>query len=495
VISAVEQEEKAQAVDDIKREAEGRPIVRLTNWLLHRAVEERASDVHIEPQDRELVVRFRIDGLLQEIQRLPKWTQGALVSRIKVLSNLDIAEKRQPQDGGLVVNISGRRVDMRISTLPITNGEKIVIRVVDQRSANVPLTDLGLQEDDLARIKRHLARPQGILLVTGPTGSGKSTLLYSALRFIQHESKNLVTVEDPVEFHLPGINQVQVDEKAKKTFPAALRAILRQDPDVIMIGEIRDKETAQIAFRASVTGHLVLSTVHTNDAAGAVTRLIDLGLEPFMVASSLIGVVSMRLVRTLCPRCREAYDANASNLNRLMPGSASDGNVVLSRGRGCGHCHDTGYHGRMGIFEVLEVDERIRGLIVGNAPDSSIRQAAVEAGMRSIGEDGLKKVLAGATTLEEVSRVVYLADQAARICPSCSGVLNQEFEYCPSCGEFVGEHCESCRRKMQPAWSFCPHCGADAAGADSDEGEASGAGPRLKVRPRLEVPQSQRKAS
>jgi type IV pilus assembly protein PilB len=495
LISEVHETEQAQAVQDLIKEAEGRPIVRLTNWLLHRAVEERASDLHIEPQDRELVVRLRIDGLLQEVQRLPKWTQGALVSRIKVLANLDIAEKRLPQDGRLVVDIEGRRVDMRVSTLPITNGEKIVIRVVDQNGISVAITDLGLQDDDLGRVKRYLVRPQGILLVTGPTGSGKSTLLYSALRFIQHETKNLVTVEDPVEFQLPGVNQVQVDEKAKKTFPSALRAILRQDPDVIMIGEIRDKETAQIAFRASVTGHLVLSTVHTNDAASAVTRLIDLGLEPFMVASSLIGVVSMRLVRTLCPRCREAYDANASNLNRLMPGSAGEGNVVLSRGRGCGHCHDTGYRGRIGIFEVLEVDERIRGMIVAGATDGTIRQAAVESGMRSIGEDGLKKVLAGRTTLEEVSRVVYLSDQTAKVCPACKSVLNQEFEYCTSCGEFVGDHCESCRHRLQPSWSFCPHCGSDASGADAGAASQHRAASGLTVRSRLELPQSGRKAS
>jgi type IV pilus assembly protein PilB len=495
LISEVHETEQAQAVQDLIKEAEGRPIVRLTNWLLHRAVEERASDLHIEPQDRELVVRLRIDGLLQEVQRLPKWTQGALVSRIKVLANLDIAEKRLPQDGRLMVDIEGRRVDMRVSTLPITNGEKVVIRVVDQNGISVAITDLGLQDDDLGRVKRYLVRPQGILLVTGPTGSGKSTLLYSALRFIQHESKNLVTVEDPVEFQLPGINQVQVDEKAKKTFPSALRAILRQDPDVIMIGEIRDKETAQIAFRASVTGHLVLSTVHTNDAASAVTRLIDLGLEPFMVASSLIGVVSMRLVRTLCPRCREAYDANASNLNRLMPGSAGEGNVVLSRGRGCGHCHDTGYRGRIGIFEVLEVDERIRGLIVSGATDGTIRQAAVESGMRSIGEDGLKKVLAGRTTLEEVSRVVYLSDQTAKVCPACKSVLNQEFEYCTSCGEFVGDHCESCRHRLQPSWSFCPHCGSDASGAEAAATSRHRAASGLTVRSRLELPQPGRKAS
>ncbi|HTM58336.1 MAG TPA: ATPase, T2SS/T4P/T4SS family, partial [Candidatus Udaeobacter sp.] len=461
VVSAVSDDDQAQAIDDLIREAEGRPIVRLTNWLMHRAVEERASDIHIEPQDRELVVRLRIDGLLHEIQRLPKWTQGAIISRIKVLAELDIAEKRQPQDGRLAVEIAGRRIDMRVSTLPITNGEKVVIRIVDQKHSLFSLADLGLQDDDLAKIKRFLARPQGILLVTGPTGSGKSSLLYAALRYIQHETKNLVTVEDPVEHQIPGINQVQVDERGKKSFPTALRAILRQDPDVIMIGEIRDAETAQIAFRASITGHLVLTTVHTNDAASAVTRLIDLGLEPFMVSSSLLGVVSMRLVRTLCPRCREVYEANASNLNRLIPGNREDGTVALHRGRGCSHCHSTGYHGRTGLFEVLEVDEQLRSLVNANSPDGLLRQAAIEAGMRSIGEDGLKKVLSGQTTLEEVSRVVYLADQTGKVCGSCKSILSRDYEYCPSCGEFVGDHCESCRHRLQASWTYCPHCGAD----------------------------------
>src|ERR1051325_2282113 len=246
--------------------------------VVHRAVEEGASDIHIEPQSNELVVRLRVDGLLREEQRLPKWTQGAIVSRIKVLANLDIAEKRLPQDGRLVAEIAGRRIDLRVSTLPLTNGEKVVMRVVDSRRSNVQLGDLGMNESDLAKLKRFLARPQGIVLVTGPTGSGKTTLIYAALQSIRDVSRNITTVEDPVEFQIPGLNQVQVDEKAKKTFANALRAILRQDPDVIMIGEIRDRETAQIAFRASVTGHLVLSTVHTNDAASAVTRLIDLGL-------------------------------------------------------------------------------------------------------------------------------------------------------------------------------------------------------------------------
>jgi type IV pilus assembly protein PilB len=277
---------------------------------------------------------------------------------------------------------------------------------------------------------------------------------------------------------------VQVDEKAKKTFPAALRAILRQDPDVIMIGEIRDKETAQIAFRASVTGHLVLSTVHTNDAASAVTRLIDLGLEPFMVASSLAAVVSMRLVRTLCPRCRESYEVNSSNLNRLGARDLGEGTVTLSRGRGCAHCRETGYHGRTGIYEVLEVTDAIRTLISQGASDAAVRAAAVENGMRTIGEDGLKKVLAGRTTLEEVTRVVYLAESGVKVCSSCDEVLAKDYEYCPNCGDYVGDHCEHCKHRLDRKWTFCPHCGEDT-GLAPTAGPEGGETPERRRRPRL----------
>jgi type IV pilus assembly protein PilB len=465
IINAVTEDEQAQAIDDLIKESEGRPIVRLTNWLLHRAIEERASDVHIEPQDKELVVRLRVDGLLQEVQRLPKWTQSAIVSRIKVLSNLDIAEKRAPQDGRMVVEVKGRRVDMRVSTLPTTYGEKVVIRVVDQGQTVRILDDLGLIPDDLVRVKKYLARPQGIVIVTGPTGSGKSTLLYASLREIQSVTKNITTVEDPVEYQIAGLNQVQVDEKGKKSFPGALRAILRQDPDVIMIGEIRDKETAQIAFRASITGHLVLTTLHTNDAPGAVTRLIDLGLEPFMVSSSLIGVVSMRLVRTVCPRCKETHEESVASLNRVGARQTGTGMVTLTRGRGCQHCRNTGYYGRTGIYETLEVTDPMRQLINQNVSDAVIRAAAIEHGMITLGEDGLKKVLAGKTTLDEVSRVIYMAEQSPKACPSCAAVLSPEFEYCPGCGEFVGEHCEACHRRMNPGWAWCPFCGEGSAAA------------------------------
>ncbi|MBI5169962.1 MAG: Flp pilus assembly complex ATPase component TadA [Candidatus Eisenbacteria bacterium] len=461
VVSAVEDTEERQAIDELMKEAEGRPIVRLTNWLLHRAVEARASDIHIEPQNNDLIVRLRVDGLLREEQRLPKWTQGAIVSRIKVLANLDIAEKRQPQDGRLVAEIGGRRVDMRVSTLPITNGEKVVMRVVDQSRARVELDSIGFTERDLTRLKKFLSRPQGIILVTGPTGSGKSTLLYAALRHLQHVSRNITTVEDPVEYQIPGINQVHVDEKAKKTFAGALRAILRQDPDIIMIGEIRDKETAQIAFRASVTGHLVLSTVHTNDAAGAVTRLIDLGLEPFMVATSLVGVVSMRLVRTLCPKCKESYAGDPASIARLSASAAADDEPIeLWRGAGCPACDGSGYAGRTGIFELLEVSDNVRRLINSSASDHEIRRVAIEEGMTPIGEDGLDKALTGHTTLDEITRVVYLAEQHVKVCPHCTHVVSQDFEYCTACGSFVGEHCEKCQKRLRPEWKHCPSCGA-----------------------------------
>jgi type IV pilus assembly protein PilB len=460
VVNAVKENEERQAIDELLKEAEGRPIIRLTNWLLRRAVEARASDIHVEPQHNELVVRLRIDGMLREEQRLPKWTQGAIISRIKVLSNLDIAEKRQPQDGRLIAEIAGRRVDMRVSTLPTTHGEKIVMRVVDQSRASIDMSSLGLADRDLRRLRGFLSRPQGIVLVTGPTGSGKSTLLYAALRNLHHVSRNITTVEDPVEYQIGGINQVQVDEKAKKTFAGTLRAILRQDPDVIMLGEIRDRETAQIAFRAAVTGHLVLSTVHTNDAANAVTRLIDLGLEPYMVASALVGVVSMRLVRVLCPRCREFYETDASAVRSLTGGTAADTAAVrLWRAPGCTHCGGAGFAGRTGIYEVLAIDDSIRTLIHRGTNDQEIRSAAIDAGMRPIGEDGLAKAFEGLTTLDEVTRVVYMPEQGVKVCGGCSGVISQDFDYCPTCGHFVGEHCERCRRRTDPGWTFCPACG------------------------------------
>ncbi len=448
-----------EPVDELIKESQGRPIVRLTNWILTKAVNERASDIHVEPQEREVILRYRIDGMLHEVERLPKWVQSALVSRIKVLASLDIAEKRQPQDGHFKVEIAQRPIELRISTLPVTHGEKVVARIVDQYRQPADINTLGMQEDDLERIKTLITRPQGIILVSGPTGSGKSTTLYSFLRYLYSEHSNIVTVEDPVEYQLARINQVQVDEKAKKTFASALRAILRQDPDIIMIGEIRDAETAQIAFRASITGHLVLSTVHTNDAASAVTRLVDVGLQPFMVSSALLSVMSMRLVRMICPKCREPYELDPDQARSLGMQVSKEEPIIVYRGAGCSQCRQTGYYGRTGLFEVIEMNDDLRELINQAAPDATIRLAAVDMGMRSMAEDGIQKMLAGVTTLEEINRVVYVAEEHRRLCPYCTTVLAGEFDYCTSCGHFVGDSCVQCHRRLNNHWSYCPFCG------------------------------------
>jgi type IV pilus assembly protein PilB len=478
-VTHIADQDMPEAVDELIKESSGRPIVRLVNWILTKAVNERASDIHIEPQDQDIIVRFRVDGLLREIERLPKWAHGPVASRIKVLSNLDIAEKRLPQDGRFKVEIAQRPIELRVSTLPTSYGEKVVIRIVDQYRNPAEITTLGFQGQDLSTVQKLIGRPQGIVLVTGPTGSGKSTTLYSFLRHIQDETKNLVTVEDPVEYQLPGINQVHVDEKAKKTFAGALRAILRQDPDVIMIGEIRDMETAQIAFRASITGHLVLSTVHTNDAPSAITRLVDVGLQPFMVASSLLCVISMRLVRTICPKCREPKQMDPEELRAIGLNVQGEDPVIVYRGSGCPHCHGSGYYGRTGLFEVLEVNDSIRELINQGAPDSTIKIAAVDLGMRTLAEDGIEKVLAGVTTLDEVNRVVYLAEENRRLCPHCTCVLAGEFDYCPSCGHFVGDSCVQCHRKLNTHWGYCPFCGTTNR-ASRDQGRPAYIDPRLQ---------------
>jgi len=453
------------SVDELMKISAGPPIVRLANWLLTRAVEMRASDIHVEPQDKVVGVRVRVDGLLQDLERLPKWTQGALTSRLKILATLDIAEKRLPQDGRFRVEVDGRRIDLRVSTLPTAHGEKVVIRIADQERSAFRLDSLGLTEREIERMRAYGSRPQGILIVTGPTGSGKTTMLYSILQHIHSVTKNIVTVEDPIEFQVPGVNQVQVDEKSKKTFAAILRAMLRQDPDVMMIGEIRDLETAQIAFRASITGHLVLSTVHTNDAPSAITRLIDLGLQPFMVASSLIGVVSMRLVRTLCPKCKDTYGPTGDELRMLGLSPRDAGDLALHRPVGCEFCGESGYRGRTGVFEVLDMTDPIRRMIASGASESMVRQTAIEAGMVPIGQDGLAKVIAGETSLEELRRVLYYEEELARLCQSCHRSVSAEFLYCPHCGEPSASACVGCQRRIDPQWLFCPSCGHECAAA------------------------------
>ncbi len=384
---------------DLLDEVDEAPIIKLVNNLLFQAVRSRASDVHFEPFEKEVVVRFRVDGVLHEIMRVPKKAHPSMVSRVKVMSSLNIAEKRLPQDGRARIKIAGKDIDLRVSVVPTSFGERVVMRLLDRSSMMLPLEEIGLRGQKLEKLLKIINMPYGIFLVTGPTGSGKTTTLYASIAKLNREEKNIITIEDPVEYQLKGIGQIQVNPKINLTFAQGLRSILRQDPDIIMVGEIRDLETAEIAIHASLTGHLVFSTLHTNDSAGAITRLIDMGVEPFLVASSLIGVLAQRLVRTICPFCKKPYKPSSDEIKELK------GVKVLYRGEGCDQCMGTGYRGRTGIFELLIIDDDIRALIAKNVPTNVIKKSAVEKGMDTLREDGIKKVIDGITTLEEVIRV------------------------------------------------------------------------------------------
>jgi general secretion pathway protein E len=384
------------------------PIIRLVNSLLFRAAKERASDIHIEPMERELLVRFRIDGVLQEIIKPPKRYQNSIVSRVKVMGQLNIAEKRLPQDGRIRIKLAGRDIDIRLSTIPCTFGERIVMRLLDKTTTLLDFQDVGMGVDTMHAMDQVIRRSHGIILVTGPTGSGKTTTLYAALSRINTPDLNILTVEDPVEYQIRGISQMAINPKIGLTFAAGLRSFLRQDPDVIMVGEIRDRETAEIAIQASLTGHLVFSTVHTNDAASAITRLVDMGVEPFLVASSLMALMAQRLVRRVCHQCREAYRPTAEELKEvgLTPeGVARAGNPTIYRAKGCDACAGTGYRGRTGIYELLMVDDDIRQLTLKNVDSSTIKRSGVQKGMLTLLDDGARKVLAGETTLAEVLSV------------------------------------------------------------------------------------------
>ncbi len=384
------------------------PIIRLVNSLLFRAAKERASDIHIEPMERELLVRFRVDGVLQEIIKPPKRYQNSIVSRVKVMGQLNIAEKRLPQDGRIRIKLAGRDIDIRLSTIPCTFGERIVMRLLDKTSTLLDLTDIGMGPDTLTGMDHVIRRSHGIILVTGPTGSGKTTTLYAALSRLNTPDLNILTVEDPVEIQIRGISQMAINPKIGLSFAAGLRSFLRQDPDVIMVGEIRDRETAEIAIQASLTGHMVFSTVHTNDAASAVTRLVDMGVEPFLVASSLTAVMAQRLVRRVCRECREAYRPTPEELSEvgLTPEAvARAGNPPIYRARGCEACGRNGYRGRTGIYELLMVDDDIRQLALKNVDSNTIKKAGVSKGMLTLLDDGARKVLAGETTLAEVLSV------------------------------------------------------------------------------------------
>lgn len=387
-------------VEDLLETQDDAPIIRMINALLQQAVRERASDIHVEPYERYCLVRFRRDGTLMDVARPHRALHAAIASRIKIMANLDIAEKRLPQDGRISLRLAGRTVDVRVSTVPTAHGERIVLRLLDKSGAQLGLNSIGMAEDTQVEFGKLLAQPHGIVLVTGPTGSGKTTTLYAALSSIISATRNIVTVEDPIEYELAGVGQIQVNPRIDLSFARALRAILRQDPDVIMIGEIRDLETAQIAVQASLTGHLVLATLHTNDAVSAVTRLIDMGVEPFLLASTLRGVLAQRLVRCLCPDCKTAHSTPTSD-------SASYGPLpeLLWSAQGCPSCSRTGYKGRSGIYELCTINPALAQLIHDSAAEATLRAQAQADGLRLLREDGIRHLAAGLTSLEELLRV------------------------------------------------------------------------------------------
>lgn len=393
---------------DILTMASEAPIIKLVNNILFQAVKRGASDIHIEPFEKDVRVRYRIDGIMYNVMTIPKRIQGALVSRVKIMASLDIAEKRVPQDGRINIRVADKPVDIRVSVLPVAYGERIVMRLLDKTRSFQELQNMGLSERDYKVVELAIERPNGIIFVTGPTGSGKTTTLYSVLAALNKPDTNIVTVEDPVEYQMPGIGQVQVREKVGLTFAAALRSILRQDPDIIMIGEIRDAETAQIAIQAALTGHLVLSTLHTNDAPSSVTRLIDMGSEPFLIASSVVLIMAQRLVRRLCDACKEKYDPPAELIQRLGISPAEAKTITFYRAKGCPECLNTGYKGRLAIFEVMEISDPIIKLITERAPTSLLRKQAIEDGMNTLIQDGVRKIKEGVTTIEEVLAVATM---------------------------------------------------------------------------------------
>lgn len=397
---------EAEVKDLLDVEGDEAPIIRLVNSLMSQAIKDRASDIHIEPYEREMSVRFRIDGDLYEIIKPPKKFQSTITARVKIMAGLNIAEKRLPQDGRIRIKVAGRDIDIRVSTVPTTHGERVVMRLLDRSSVLKDLADLGFSRRDYETMHQLIRRPYGIILVTGPTGSGKTTTLYACLSKINSPDLNILTIEDPVEYQLQGVGQVHVNPKIELTFAGGLRAFLRQDPDVIMVGEIRDRETAEIAIQASLTGHLVMSTVHTNDAAGAVSRLVDMGVEPFLVASSLAGVLAQRLVRVVCPHCRVAYQPTREELMEIGIDADKIGGIpTIFKKQGCAKCANTGYSGRRGIYELMQVDDEVRQLVLKNVDAGTIKKAAVRKGMTSLREDGARKVLEGLTTIQEVALV------------------------------------------------------------------------------------------
>jgi type IV pilus assembly protein PilB len=456
------------------------PTVRLVNSILADALRSRASDIHIEPQANAVRIRYRVDGLLRDVMTTPKAAASGIVSRIKVMSNLDIAERRLPQDGRTRLQVEDTSLDARVSTMPNIHGEKVVIRLLSRADSVPPITKIGMGEKQLEALLGTLVAPQGLVLITGPTGSGKTSTLYSAINQIKTPDRNIVTLEDPVEMQVTGITQVQVHQRAGLTFERGLRSVLRQDPDVVLVGEVRDPETAKLALEASLTGHMVLTTLHTNSAPAALTRLVDMGVEPFLVASSLSLVVAQRLVRRICDACRAPYVPAARILTLLGIDETELASATPTRGAGCSECGGTGYRGRVGVFDVLPVTAAMRAGLMSNPNESAIAAAAAADGMQTLRASAIGKAHAGLTTYEEVLRVTHVDSSGALHCSACGGALASDMIACPWCAASIDRgHCGSCERPLEPEWRVCPWCRTSAPNRDHDPDVVQGGPPRL----------------
>lgn len=455
----LDDEEKDVSIADLIGSSEVPPIIRIVNAVISEAVRYRASDIHIEPKTKYTLIRYRVDGMLQSKIKVPGDLHPAVVSRIKILAKMDISERRRPQDGRITVKTGTRIVDMRVSCLPTMNGEKVVLRILDKSAAIKTLADLGVLPEDLKKLNILARRPQGVIISTGPTGSGKTTMLYSILASIMDSHKNFETIEEPVEYFLEEANQVAVREKIGLTFAQVLRSTLRQDPDVILVGEMRDFDTADVAFKAALTGHMVFTTLHTNSSIASITRMMDMEIKPYIISSALQGIIAQRLVRRVCPDCREEQipDQEQLGLLRIPP----DKLKIVSRGKGCGRCNSTGYHGRVGIFELFVMNDDYRQMISGNYREGDLIQLARADGMRTLLEDGIEKARLGLTTLEELLRVLGPQVRNERTCEECGRLMDSKFLFCPHCGSFRHNYCRDCRLPLEEDWVRCPFCGKE----------------------------------